>query len=66
VASLLTEIRYRENGELVVQRTDEPTRALYELTSRAVADGRELQELEVRRASLEDVYLDLLAEEDSA
>ena len=36
---------------------------LHELTSRAVADGRELYELEVRRSSLEDVYLELLEEE---
>jgi ABC-2 type transport system ATP-binding protein len=60
VGSALTEIRYRENGELVVQRTDEPTRVLHELTARAVAEGKELKELEVRRASLEDVYLELL------
>ena len=60
VASSRTEIRYRENGEVKVVETDEPTRALHELTSRAVAQGRELEELEVRRRSLEDVYLELL------
>ena len=63
VSSSRTEIRYRENGEVRVVETDEPTRALHELTSRAVAQGRELEELEVRRRSLEDVYLELLREE---
>ena len=36
---------------------------LAELTGRALAEGRELEALEVRRASLEDVYLDLVDEE---
>ena len=65
VASSSTEIRYRENGEVKVVETDEPTRVLHELTSRAVAQGRELEELEVRRRSLEDVYLELLREDDA-
>ena len=63
VSASRTEIRYRENGEVKVVETDEPTRALHELTARAVAQGRELEELEVRRRSLEDVYLDLLHED---
>ena len=63
VSSSRTEIRYREDGEVKVVETDEPTRALHELTARAVAEGRELEELEVRRRSLEDVYLDLLHED---
>jgi len=63
VASSRTEIRYRENGKVKVVATDEPTRALHELTSRAVAQGRELEALEVRRRSLEDVYLELLRED---
>jgi ABC-2 type transport system ATP-binding protein len=61
-----TEIRWRENGRVVVRRTTEPTRLLHELTAAAVAEGRELDGLEVRRASLEDVYLDLVAEEQGA
>jgi ABC-2 type transport system ATP-binding protein len=65
VASSRTEIRYREGGELKVVETDEPTRALHELTSRAVAQGREVEDLEVRRQSLEDVYLELLREDDA-
>jgi ABC-2 type transport system ATP-binding protein len=63
MASSRTEIRYRENGEVRVVATDEPTRLLHELTSHAVAAGVELEELEVRRGSLEDVYLDLLEED---
>ena len=43
--------------------TDEPTRPLHELTAKALADGVELEELEVRRATLEDVYLELVEEE---
>ena len=54
-----TEIRFRRNGEEVVLRTDEPTRVLHELTSEAVRRGRELEALEVRRPSLEEVYLSL-------
>ena len=42
--------------------TNEPTKALAELTGRAVAEGRELEALEVRRPTLEDVYLDLVDE----
>jgi ABC-2 type transport system ATP-binding protein len=55
-----TEIRYRENGRTVVTRTADPVRALHELTGAALAEGRELEGLEVRRASLEDVYLELV------
>jgi ABC-2 type transport system ATP-binding protein len=54
-----TEIRYRENGKEVVLRTETPTRVLAELTARATANGEELEGLEVRRPSLEEVYLEL-------
>jgi ABC-2 type transport system ATP-binding protein len=57
------EIRYRENGRDVVVTTAEPTRALAELTASALAAGRELEGLEVRRPTLEDVYLGLVDEE---
>jgi len=57
-----TEIRYRRSGEDVVERTREPTRRLHELTAAALADGVELERLEVRRPTLEDVYLELTAE----
>jgi hypothetical protein len=43
--------------------TEEPTRVLHELTSQALADGVELEGLEVHRRTLEDVYLDLTHQE---
>jgi ABC-2 type transport system ATP-binding protein len=48
-------IRYRRNGEEVVIESTEPARLVAELYER---EG-ELDGLEVRRASLEDIYLDL-------
>ena len=54
-----TEIRFRRDGQEVVLRTAEPTRVLHELTAEAVREGRELEALEVRRPSLEEVYLSL-------
>jgi ABC-2 type transport system ATP-binding protein len=57
-----TEVRWLEGGEEVVVRTTEPTRVLHEATGRAVEAGTELEGLEVRRPSLEDVYLDLIGE----
>jgi ABC-2 type transport system ATP-binding protein len=57
------EIRFRRDGAETVIETNEPTRVLYELTGQALADGVELEALEVRRASLEDVYLELVSEE---
>ena len=59
-----TEIRFRRDGHVVVLRTTEPTRLLNELTSEALAEGRELEGLSVRRPTLEDVYLELTAEEE--
>jgi ABC-2 type transport system ATP-binding protein len=61
-ATTRVEIRYRADGELVTLETEEPTRVLHELTAAAVADGREVEGLEVRRATLEDVYLELMEE----
>jgi ABC-2 type transport system ATP-binding protein len=58
------EIRFRKRGELIVLHTDEPTRVLNEVTSQALDEGVELEALEVRRQSLEDVYLDLVREEE--
>jgi ABC-2 type transport system ATP-binding protein len=59
------EIRYREAGSEIVVETDEPTRVLAELAGRAVAEGRELEALEVRRPTLEDIYLDLVDGDDA-
>jgi ABC-2 type transport system ATP-binding protein len=57
-----TEIRYRRGEEEVVERTTDPTRRLHELTAEALARGEELDGLEVRRPTLEDIYLELTAE----
>jgi ABC-2 type transport system ATP-binding protein len=59
-----TEIRYSQNGREFVVRTMEPTRLLHELTAKALADGHELEGLEVRRPTLEDVYLLITAGHD--
>jgi ABC-2 type transport system ATP-binding protein len=59
-ASALTEIRFRRNGEVIVEQTAEPTLRLHELIHEA--GGTELLELEVRRPTLEDVYLELTGE----
>jgi ABC-2 type transport system ATP-binding protein len=60
---LEVEIRYRRNGEEILVRTSEPTRVLHELTTEALARGEELERLEVRRPTLEDVYLTLVSED---
>ena len=56
-----TTIRYRVDGREVSLQTTDPVQALNELTGRALADGEELEGLEVTRPSLEDVYLELTA-----
>jgi len=65
-ADLEVEIRYRRNGEDVLLRTSEATRVLNELTGEALARGEELERLEVRRPTLEEVYLALVSEDDPA
>jgi len=57
-----TEIRYRKDGHEVVIHTSDPTKLLHQLTAEALAAGRELEGLSVRRPTLEDVYLALTAE----
>jgi ABC-2 type transport system ATP-binding protein len=52
-------INYREDGREVALETTTPVQTLNELTGRALAEGRELEGLEVTRPSLEDVYLEL-------
>jgi ABC-2 type transport system ATP-binding protein len=59
------EIRYRRGGEEIVVSTTEPTRALHELTTEALARGEELERLEVRRPTLEDVYLSLTGDDEA-
>jgi ABC-2 type transport system ATP-binding protein len=58
-----TEIRYRREGKEVVVETGEPTRVLHELTEEALRRGEELDGLQVRRPSLEEVYLSLTQSE---
>jgi ABC-2 type transport system ATP-binding protein len=57
-----TEIRFRRDGQEVVESTVEPTRRLNELTGEALARGEVLEGLEVRRPTLEDVYLELTSD----
>ena len=55
-------ISYRENGHSVELETTNPVQTLNELTGKALAEGRDLEGLEVTRPSLEDVYLSLTSE----
>ena len=59
-----TEVRYRRDGHEVVIHTTNPTKLLHELTQEALAQGRELEGLSVRRPTLEDVYLALTGDEE--
>ena len=56
----------REDGERETRETDDPTALLHELTGAALARGERLEDLSVTRPSLEEVYLELTAEADSA
>jgi ABC-2 type transport system ATP-binding protein len=60
-------ISWREaSGELLERETDDPTLLLNELTSEALERGERLRELSVGRPTLEDLYLELTAEEDQS
>jgi ABC-2 type transport system ATP-binding protein len=60
-------VAYRDSdGELVERETDDPTRLLHELTADALARGERLADLSVERPTLEDVYLELTAEPETA
>ena len=61
--NLEVEIRYRRGGEEIILTTTEPTRVLQKLTAEALARGEELERLEVRRPTLEDVYLTLTGDD---
>jgi ABC-2 type transport system ATP-binding protein len=57
-------VAYRsDDGGVVEQQTDDPTTLLHELTGVALARGARLEGLTVTRPTLEDVYLELTAEE---
>ena len=58
-------VSYMSNGRRVELETDDPTELLHRLTRHALARGERLEGLEVTRPSLEDVYLELTAEEAS-
>jgi len=60
--------RYRvtwrdREGQLHARETEDPTALLHQLTSEALAHGERLRDLSVSRPSLEDVYLELVADE---
>jgi ABC-2 type transport system ATP-binding protein len=60
--------RYRvawrdDRDELQTREVDDPTALLHQLTSGALARGEPLRDLSVTRPSLEDVYLELTAED---
>jgi ABC-2 type transport system ATP-binding protein len=57
-------VAYRNgDGGIVEQQTDDPTTLLHELTGAALARGERLESLTVTRPTLEDVYLELTADE---
>jgi ABC-2 type transport system ATP-binding protein len=59
-------VSWREGDERFERETTDPTTLLHELTTSALARGERLEDLSVTRPSLEDVYLELTAEEPSA
>ena len=57
-------ISYRDRaGQQIERQTENPTRLLNELTEEALGKGESLEELSVGRPTLEDVYLELTADE---
>jgi ABC-2 type transport system ATP-binding protein len=59
-------VAFDENGRRVEIETDDPTELLHRLTTDALERGERLENLTVTRPTLEDVYLELTAEEESA
>ena len=59
-------ISYLSGGNRVEHQTDDPTELLHRLTRDAIARGERLDGLEVTRPTLEEVYLELTADADSA
>jgi ABC-2 type transport system ATP-binding protein len=57
-------VAYRNGtGRMVEQETEDPTALLHELTGAALSRGERLEGLTVNRPTLEDVYLELTAED---
>ena len=62
-AATRVRVSYRNAlGEQVEEFTDDPTRLLHELTGDALERGEALDDLEVTRPTLEEIYLELTAD----
>jgi ABC-2 type transport system ATP-binding protein len=59
-------VAYVEDGRRVEVETEDPTELLHRLTGAALERGERLEGLSVTRPTLEDVYLELTAEDESA
>jgi ABC-2 type transport system ATP-binding protein len=59
-------VSWIEDGRRIEQETEDPTELLHRLTGEALERGERLEGLSVTRPSLEDVYLELTAETESA
>jgi ABC-2 type transport system ATP-binding protein len=59
-------VSYLSGGNRVEHQTDDPTELLHRLTRDAIGRGERLDGLEVTRPTLEEVYLELTADADSA
>jgi ABC-2 type transport system ATP-binding protein len=64
--NLPAKISYRADGEEVTVQTLTPVETLHELTAAALAKGEDLEGLEVTRPTLEDVYLELTGDGETA
>ena len=58
-------VSYVSGGRRVEHRTEDPTDLLHRLTGDALGRGERLDGLEVARPTLEDVYLELTAEQEA-
>jgi ABC-2 type transport system ATP-binding protein len=52
-------VSFARNGAQEVHETDDPTELLHRLTAQALERGERLEELDVSRPSLEDIYLEI-------
>jgi ABC-2 type transport system ATP-binding protein len=59
-------VSYNVDGRRVELDTDDPTELLHRVTGEALDRGERLENLTVARPTLEDVYLELTADEESA
>lgn len=60
-ATSLAQVSWRENGQIRVEKAPHPTAFVAALSSRL---GGEVPELIVKRATLEDIYLEMIGEAD--